>query len=728
MKKILVCALAIAALASCQKNQVLETVVGPAIAFENAAVDNATRAAADPSITTENITEFSVWGFMDEPAGAVFTEETVSKSGAAWTYANTQYWYAGHEYYFAAISPVKNAAITVNTANASELGLGTVSFDNETAKGGVDLIYAAATQVTTANQDLSAMQPVGLTFNHLLSKVKFSFTNGFENPNATLVITDLTMTAPKSGDINLAVKNWWDNDDWKLGAEAVTLDFGDVNGGDKIASGAKTECADERLTIPAGKDYEYAVTFSVQLYNGTVEVFETPRTLTTKVTDAALEMGKAYNFNAEINASNIMGPDEQLYPIEFTVVEVKDWVTATTPDESVQESELKYAAQMGGVYTLTDDVTLTSPMAVNTNFTLNLNGKTITNKVDNTATDVIVVAEGATLTINGEGTVEAVTGNDGYAVIADGTVIINGGTFKSGADADGAANAVVYARGNGKVYVNGGTFPNANNSAYVLNKKDSDRATTTIEVTGGTFTNWNPANNAAEGAGTNFVVEGYKSVEVETGVWEVSVAPVASEVAEGETLKVIVDAPIAGSVAVAGTLDGQGHTLYAEDVPTNNGLIRPAGEATIQNVTIDGKNLSWNDNGTEKGLRAIYITKGGTYTIQNVTVENVTYAINVNTKEDVALNVYNSVLEGWTSYGTSTTAVFNNVTFTAGTYNTFRPYGTATLTNCEFTNMIIDLSELAEGETITFKNCTVNGAAISEANLTSAPTTGVTIE
>ena len=30
----------------------------------------------------------------------------------------------------------------------------------------------------------------------------------------------------------------------------------------------------------------------------------------------------------------------------------------------------------------------------------------------------------------GEGTVEAVSGNDGYTVISDGTVIINGGTFK----------------------------------------------------------------------------------------------------------------------------------------------------------------------------------------------------------------------------------------------------------------------------------------------------------
>ena len=144
--------------------------------------------------------------------------------------------------------------------------------------------------------------------------------------------------------------------------------------------------------------------------------------------------------------------------------------------------------------------------------TTDANGKTIINKVNNIKTDVIIVKEGATLTIDGEGTIAAVTGNDGYAVISEGEVIINGGTYKAGVDGDGEANAVVYARGNGKVFVNGGEFPNEYNSTFVLNKKDANRATTVIEVAGGKFRNFDPANNAAEGANTNFVKEGYKSI------------------------------------------------------------------------------------------------------------------------------------------------------------------------------------------------------------------------
>ena len=181
------------------------------------------------------------------------------------------------------------------------------------------------------------------------------------------------------------------------------------------------------------------------------------------------------------------------------------------PANNISSDDLYLAAAIGGNISLTEDVELPTTLLVQSSLVLNLNGKTLKNKADNTATDVIIVSGDATLTINGEGTVEAVSGNDGYAVIVkdNAKVVINGGTFKAGTDADGAANAVIYVRGNGKAYVNGGNFPNECNSAYVLNKKDADRATTTIEVKGGTFTGFNPADNTAEGAGTNFVAEGY---------------------------------------------------------------------------------------------------------------------------------------------------------------------------------------------------------------------------
>lgn len=330
MKKIFLCALAAAALTTaCNKAEVIDVVGTPAIQFENAFVNNATRAAVDPSTTTASIEKFSVWGYMDNRTGEIFTEEIVSKTGSDWTYANTQYWLPKHTYYFAALSAtyngtaLKDVTVTPNREeNAGHYGLGVVDFVN--ADGTNDLLYASAMQDVAEGADLAQLPKVGFSFSHLLSKVKFTFTNGFENANSTLKITGLTMTAPESGTIDLNVENWWDNDVWKLGQGEVTLAFGNVNNGEEIASTASVESDNERLTIPAAATQEYVVKFHVQLYNGDVLAVEND--ITTKISGVTLDMGKAYNFKAVINASNIMGPDQDLYPIEFEVIEVKEWV------------------------------------------------------------------------------------------------------------------------------------------------------------------------------------------------------------------------------------------------------------------------------------------------------------------------------------------------------------------------------------------------------------------
>ncbi|MBQ5844888.1 MAG: hypothetical protein IIW52_08560, partial [Alistipes sp.] len=180
-----------------------------------------------------------------------------------------------------------------------------------------------------------------------------------------------------------------------------------------------------------------------------------------------------------------------------------------------------HAFQHGGEVTLQQNLYVGHPLVVKkgVNAVLNLNGRKIINYTTNEEpnTDVIIVEEGATLTINGDNNgnseVRAVGGNSGYAVISEGTLIVNGGTFNSGKDAEGKTNAVLYARGNGKIYVNGGVFPNAQETGFVLNKKDADRATTEIVVKGGRFFKFNPEDNAAEGAGTNFVADGYHAIQ-----------------------------------------------------------------------------------------------------------------------------------------------------------------------------------------------------------------------
>ena len=495
MKKQLAIVCAALGMVACMQEEVV-TVQHNAISFKGAFVDNATRAAEDPSTTLENITNFNVWGFMDQPSGYVFTGDKVEKAGDAWTYANTQYWAPNHTYYFAAVSPADSQAWSLETSGANTYGPGVLTFTN--ANGTEDLLYAATSVDTPQYDDLQAegMEAVKLQFNHLLSKVKFTFANGFATRNSSVEIKDIKMTAPEKGTIDLAVENWWDNDDWKVEG-TKTLEFGNVA---LLAAGQKDECTYERLTFPVDKAYEYQVEFTVVLYTGDVVALET--TKTTAISGVALEMGKAYNFTAEINPENLHLPS-----IEFEVEEVKDWVTAETPNAQVWESEMKAAALLGGSYTLPGDIVLTSPVVVpaGTHFTVNLNGHDITS-----ATDAFEVA-GGNLTINGDGLVYAATENGApYCAVwayGDGYVRINGGEYKIGYP-DGDYNDLIYAKDNAQIDIYGGYFHNSGqDNAFVLNLKDGSNAD--ITVYGGTFEKFNPADNASENPRQSFVAEGY---------------------------------------------------------------------------------------------------------------------------------------------------------------------------------------------------------------------------
>ena len=173
------------------------------------------------------------------------------------------------------------------------------------------------------------------------------------------------------------------------------------------------------------------------------------------------------------------------------------------------------------------------------------------------------------------------------------------------------------------------------------------------------------------------------------------------------------------------TFNGNGMSVIAPAQPTDNGMVCPAGDVTVKNLDVVAEGQSTVDG---KGLRALYITQGGNYVFENVNTTGTTYAINVNTNETVTLKVTDSTLESWTSFGGSTTAEFERVTFTSGLYTMFRPYGKTVLKDCSFEDgFTIDLGSQASGASISFENCTYGGQPLSAANLTGAEGKSVTI-
>lgn len=209
----------------------------------------------------------------------------------------------------------------------------------------------------------------------------------------------------------------------------------------------------------------------------------------------------------------------------------KDGVWTVLPGIN-DAAALKSVFNEGGVVALANDLVLDRTLSVpaGKEVVIDLNGKTIRNTAD--LWDVpdkyannwsLLSVKGGTLTIKGAGTLQAKE-NDCYAVdVQDGgTVVIEDGTYVGNIHAVYVQKGTAEIRG-GKYSIRQ-TYPEAAKAyGFVLNCYDENRenGTAKILVSGGEFVKFNPADCVAEGAGTNFVIAGYKSVVSGNDVWKV---------------------------------------------------------------------------------------------------------------------------------------------------------------------------------------------------------------
>lgn len=324
MKKIFLIGLTAAAMmASCSNDETVEMAQQKAISFSNAFVNNGTRSSVDPSFTTGSLQDFAVYGFTQK--GQIFNGEKVSKGGNAWSYDNVQYWVPGNTYTFGAIAPHSVAANVSGVAlpeNATKVEM-EVAFTNTDAKQ-VDLLHAAPTQITGVTATYTT--PVSMTFNHQLSKVKFSFANavgvGYNVKVSNVKITD----AYKEGTLTVAAtKNTWGGQTDKT----LELNFGNVvaDGAEAdeaafIANAATLESYNEKLMIPMGSSAKYTVTFTAELFKDHVSLGIYNHRV--EIKNVEFKLGYCYDFKASLTHENITGQDE-LNPIEFAVTKVEDW-------------------------------------------------------------------------------------------------------------------------------------------------------------------------------------------------------------------------------------------------------------------------------------------------------------------------------------------------------------------------------------------------------------------
>lgn len=311
MKKIFVCALALAAFAACQKNEVVEMPQGSAIAFDTF-VDRSTKVTDAEDMSKANLTNFGVYGWRTKGAATetVFNAQAVTAENGVCTYSPLQYWQVGYTYQFEAVYPQAGTALTVDPAvGGSRL---TFTSDSET-----DLIWArpAAIDYQTAQQTT-----VGLTFNHLLSRVMFVFHNQFpENAAAKITVKSVTINdAVAQAEITpAAADRAW------APVEGETADVTFVAPASTAIEPAQSAATEHQYMIPAEMT---SVTFTYELdQNGVKNEYTATRPLSGEGIDSNLYLGiaRSLRINVVFNAQNV-DPQNPLYPIEFSA-EVTAW-------------------------------------------------------------------------------------------------------------------------------------------------------------------------------------------------------------------------------------------------------------------------------------------------------------------------------------------------------------------------------------------------------------------
>lgn len=271
------------------------------ISFTNQ-VEDLTR--GDNTLTTTNLANFDVWGHNDN--GVLFSGTRVEKQGDLWLSAEEKMWEQQQVYHFHAFAPagaVDNIGEYPNVERAN--GLSNFAYTND---GDKDLIYAYATRTQGSLLKINA-DPVQLTFEHLLSRVQFTFKNNLSEGNITISDVQITDVA-KSAELNCADA---DMANWRWNATATgAYNFGNTSA---IAKGASAATENVQFLFPAATQ-NYNITFNLAYESEAAVV----RTAT--ISDVNLVMGKAYNINVTIEDKDIATEE---YNIKFFVAEVKDW-------------------------------------------------------------------------------------------------------------------------------------------------------------------------------------------------------------------------------------------------------------------------------------------------------------------------------------------------------------------------------------------------------------------
>lgn len=338
-------------LASCTQNEVVEMPATRAIGF-GTYVGNTSRAAAEDTDLAFLKDEtkgngFYVFGsYLNTPDDinteiVVFdgksSQSHVMYKGSAWGYSPINYWLVGKQYRFVAYGP---AAASTNGTATFKYADNTLSVKDFEATGNLDLVVAEGNNNNDdyiLASETATMESVKFKFFHALSKVRFTFKNGWRNL-VTLHVSKVTLTGVKrTGDLvttgDLADANapfalsQWSNQAKKTEGEANNYTWAD-----EFTSETTDESYPyEYFLMPQALEADaIKLTFTCQVTNdqgsgpnlgaGAGKPVDVSVTIPVTTNVSAWEPGKAYNYTLTIDG-DLFG----LKPIQFDAVDVVTW-------------------------------------------------------------------------------------------------------------------------------------------------------------------------------------------------------------------------------------------------------------------------------------------------------------------------------------------------------------------------------------------------------------------
>ena len=312
MKKLFIAIVALAAATACSKDDVI-SIDRQAIGFGNPFVENAVRADYSSSL----VNSFKVYGTVTGNSntvtlynGATVTRGTDQTYGEAWSCTQTEYWVPSCSYAFQA---VVDGAITV--VDGKQVINYTIGQDVDT-DGISDLLYATAAAETDANAALKSGSNtnedgvVVFNFEHLLSKIGFSFTNATGGKYTYKVTSVLFVDYNKVGTYTIGGDTNADGkDDGSWGNYTIeptnALSFGAPG---VVASTTAVYAPTTHQIIPGTQTLKVTIAYDI-LYDGaTISATTINKSLT-----HTFDKGKSYNITVAIPAPG--------NPIQFSVAE-----------------------------------------------------------------------------------------------------------------------------------------------------------------------------------------------------------------------------------------------------------------------------------------------------------------------------------------------------------------------------------------------------------------------